>query len=223
MLKSLLIIEDDEGIREYLKTVFTENNYMVRAAATGAAGLETAEKYNPDLIILDLGLPDVSGESICTTIRKHHPSLPIIILTARDSTGDIVRGLNIGANDYVTKPFEIEELLARVRARLREQGNGQSKLKIADLELDSETMEVRRDSKLINLSPHEFKLLEFLMSSPGRVLSRDTILNRIWLYSPDIETRVVDVYIGYLRKKIDAAASKKLIHSVRGFGYVIKE
>ena len=223
MLKNLLVIEDEDGIREYLKTVLTENNYAVRVAATGTAGLEAAEKFNPDLVILDLGLPDISGESVCTSLRKNYPTLPVVMLTAKDSTGDIVHGLNIGADDYITKPFEAEELIARIRTRLRGSGNGHSKLKIGDLEMNTETMEVKRGEKLISLSPHEFKLLEFLMSSPGRVLSRDMILNRIWLYSPDIETRVVDVYIGYLRKKIDAGAKKKLLHSVRGFGYVIKE
>lgn len=223
MLKNILVIEDDDGIREYLKTILTENNYAVRVAGTGAAGMEMVEKFNPDLVILDLGLPDISGESICSSIRKDYPTLPIVILTARDTTADVVRGLNIGADDYIKKPFEAEELIARIRSRLRQQGNGQTKLKVSDLEMNTETMEVKRGSKLVNLSPHEFKLLEFLMSTPGRVLSREMILNRIWLYSPDIETRVVDVYIGYLRKKIDAGFRKKLLHSVRGFGYVIKE
>lgn len=223
MLKNILVVEDDEGISLYLKEALTENDYVVQTAPSGGLGLEALKRTEPDLVILDLMLPDVSGETVCADIKRNHPDLPVIILTAKDTTSDIVRGLNIGANDYVTKPFEIEELLARVRARLREQNGINNKLRVADLELDSKTMEVKRDGKFITLSPHEFKLLEYLMTSPGRVFSREMILNRIWLYSPEVETRVVDVYIGYLRKKIDASFPKKLLHSVRGFGYVIKE
>ncbi len=223
MLQSVLVIEDDKGIQKFLKELLTENEYSVQTASDGIAGMEIISKSLPDLVVLDLGLPNLSGETVCLELRKKHPSLPIIILTARDSVSDIVRGLDLGADDYMTKPFVADEFLARIKARLRKQENGNTKLKIADLELDSETLEVKRGDKTIQLTPKEFQLLQYLMSNLGRVLTRDMILNRIWLYSPDIETRVVDVYMGYLRKKIDGKSKNPLIHSVRGFGYVIKE
>lgn len=223
MLQSVLVIEDDKGIQKFLKELLTENEYAVQTASDGITGLEIINKSLPDLVVLDLGLPNLSGETVCLELRKKHPSLPIIILTARDSVSDIVRGLDLGADDYMTKPFIADEFLARIKARLRKQENGNKKLKIADLELDNETLQVKRGERSIQLTPKEFQLLQYLMSNLGRVLTRDMILNRIWLYSPDIETRVVDVYMGYLRKKIDGNAKKQLIHSVRGFGYVIKE
>lgn len=158
---------------------------------------------------------------MCRQIRRQFPDLPIIILTAKDTTEDVIKGLNLGANDYITKPFIEDVLIARIKARLRERG--EEKLKVADLTLDSKTLEVTRNKRLIKLSPKEFKLLQYLMANKGRVLSREMILNSIWSYSPDIETRVVDVYMGYLRKKIDKGLSTNLLHSVRGFGYMLKE
>ncbi len=223
MVKNILVIEDDEGIREYLKELLTENSYSARTASDGTSGLNEIAKVIPDLVILDLGLPDITGESVCQQIAKEYPDLPIIILTARDSTQNIVHGLSIGASDYITKPFEAEILLARIQARLREKGNIQNKLKAGDLELDATTMQVRRASEEIKLTPQEFRLLEYLMSNKNQVLSRDMILNRVWLYGTDVETRVVDVYMGYLRKKIDKKFDRKLIQSVRGFGYMIKD
>jgi DNA-binding response OmpR family regulator len=182
------------------------------------------KKSAPDIVILDLGLPDMTGESVCLEIRKNYPNLPVIILTAKDTVADVVAGLNLGADDYVTKPFVADELLARISARLRNQnGSKDNKLSVDGLELDNKTFEVVRDGKQIQLTPQEFKLLEYLMNNKGRILTREMILNRVWLYSPDIETRVVDVYMGYLRKKIDQDFDKKLLHSVRGFGYMIKE
>jgi DNA-binding response OmpR family regulator len=143
---------------------------------------------------------------------------------AKDTVADVVAGLNLGADDYVTKPFVADELLARISARLRNQNSAKdNKLKVDGLALDNKTFEVEREGKQIQLTPQEFKLLEYLMNNQGRILTREMILNRVWLYSPDIETRVVDVYMGYLRKKIDQDFEKKLLHSVRGFGYMIKE
>lgn len=223
MTQTIIVIEDEEGIREYVKETLSEEGYIVQTAPDGAEGLSLIKRYNPDLVVLDLGLPNVSGEAVTLEIKKKYPQLPIIILTARDSVTDVVHGLDIGADDYMTKPFAGDELTARVKARLRMKSGGKTKLKIADLELDSETLEVTRGGKKIELTPKEFKLLEYLMSNSTRILTREMILNKIWLASPDIETRVVDVYMGYLRKKIDANAKKKLIHSIRGFGYTIKE
>lgn len=222
MVKNILVIEDDGGIRQYLKELLTENNYSVRLAPDGTTGLLEVEKILPDLVLLDLGLPDITGEAILEKITKDHPDLPIIILTAKDNTQSVVHSLSIGASDYITKPFEPGILLARIQARLREKGSTFRKLKMGDLELDPKTAQVTRGKKQIKLTPQEFKLLEYLMSNKDQVLSREVILARVWLYNTNVETRVVDVYMGYLRKKIDKGFTKKLIQSVRGFGYMIK-
>ncbi|RJQ36920.1 DNA-binding response regulator [Candidatus Microgenomates bacterium] len=223
MISTILIVEDDNGLQKYLRELLLDKGYSVQTASDGIQALNYIQKLPPDLIILDLGLPNMSGESVCSEIRKKYPDLRIVILTAKDNVSDIVRGLNLGADDYMTKPFQAEELIARINARLRYREDSNPKLKITDLELDSKTLEVKRSGNLIQLTPKEFKLLQYLMNNKGRILTREMILNRIWLYSPDIETRVVDVYMGYIRKKIDSGHDKKLIHSVRGFGYMIKE
>jgi DNA-binding response OmpR family regulator len=164
----------------------------------------------------------MDGESVCLEIKKNWPSLKIIILTAKNNTLDIVHGLNLGADDYITKPFQLEELLARVKARLRQDSKNSPKKGIADLELNEDTHEVKRRNELIDLTATEFKLLDYLLSNPGKVLTREMILSKIWAMAPDIESRSVDVYIGYLRRKIDSKSENKLIHSIRGFGYTIK-
>lgn len=222
MTKSLLLIEDDSGIRKFLKELLSDNGFSVREAADGTDAMNSLTKILPDLMILDLGLPNMSGESVCAEVKKKYPSLPILILSAKDSTANIVQGLNLGADDYMTKPFVADELVARIRARLRDIGGGEEMLQVGDLNLNPKTMEVKRGSKLLTLTAQEYKLLHYLMSNPGRVLTREMILNRVWQYSPDIESRVVDIYIGYLRKKIDATSKVKLIKSIRGFGYTIK-
>ncbi len=223
MNKVILVVEDDPGVSKYLKELLMDNGYGVRVAADGSEAINSLNKLPPDLVILDLGLPTLSGESVCVEIKKKHPDLPIIILTAKDTTANIVKGLNLGADDYMVKPFAAEELLARIKARFRALGDGDNKLKVADLELDPKTLEVRRGDKLLSLTPQEFKLLQYLMANKGRVLTREMILNRVWLYSPEVESRVVDIYIGYLRKKIEADSPNKLLKSIRGFGYMLKE
>lgn len=223
MVYKILIVEDDKDLRESLKELFVEGGYFVKTAADGVEALRLINNNEFDLVVLDLGLPVMSGESVCLEIRKKYPDIRVVILTAKDTTPDIIHGLNLGADDYVTKPFVVDELLARVRARLRFRGDADQKLKVADLELDNSTFEVRRAGRLIRLTPQEFKLLQYLMSNKGRVLTRDSILNKVWFYSEEVDTRVVDVYMGYLRKKIDNSSDKKLLHSVRGFGYVLKE
>lgn len=219
----IVVIEDDKDFRDYLKTVLTGNGFVMQPFSKGSEAINFLENYQADLVILDLTLPDMTGEAVCMEIRKQLPELPIIMLTAKTSVNEKIEGLNLGADDYITKPFVPDEFLARVRARLRDRNGGQNILKVGDLELDKSKIEVKRAGKIIKLRPTEFKLLEFLMSNPGIVLSREMILNRVWSYSLEIESRVVDVYMGYLRKKIDAGLPKKLIHSVRGFGYTIKE
>jgi DNA-binding response OmpR family regulator len=223
MVQTVLVVEDDKGLQKYLKELLLDNGYSVQTASDGIQALDALKKAEPDVVVLDLGLPNMSGEAVCLEIRKKYPELPVIILTAKDSITDIVQGLNLGADDYMTKPFVADEFLARIKARLRRSDTTESILELADLRLDSKTLEVTRNGKPIQLTPQEFKLLQYLMSNKGRILTREMILNRIWLYSSDVETRVVDVYMGYLRKKVDNGYPKKLLHSVRGFGYVIKE
>jgi len=223
MQATVLVIEDDTGLQNYLKDLLLEHDFVVHTAADGLIALAALKKSEPDLVVLDLGLPNLSGETVCLEIRKKHPKLPIIILTARDAVADKVRGLNLGADDYMTKPFVAEEFIARIKARLRKTENGDEILKVDDLVLNTKSLEVKRGNKILQLTPKEFHLLQYLMSNKGRILTREMILNRIWLSSPDIETRVVDVYMGYLRRKVDTNFDKQLIQSVRGFGYTIKE
>lgn len=222
MLSLILVIEDDLEIQAYLKEQLIANNFSVKTSSTGTSALTLLKKSEPDLVLLDLRLPDIGGESIFRQLRLIHPNLPVIFLTAANSPSDITTGLNIGADDYITKPFEIAEVIARIHARLRSKSPLSTILTVADLTLDPQKVQVSRAGKTIILTPQEFKLLEYLMQNPGQVLSREAILNRIWLLSPDVESRVVDVYIGYLRKKVDSGFSKQLIHSVRGFGYTLK-
>lgn len=218
----ILVVEDEEDIRNYIKDVLIDEGFLVHTANDGPQALALVERIMPDLVVLDLGLPKLSGEAVCTEIKKNYPHIAVVILTAKDKTRDVIEGFNIGADDYISKPFIGAELAVRIKARLKD-NQADSKLKISDLVLDTSAFEVKRGSKDIELTPTEFRLLEYLMKNTGQVLSREMILNKIWQSSPDIETRVVDVYMGYLRKKIDENSEKKLIKSVRGFGYTLKE
>lgn len=221
MVYKILIVEDDKNISSYLTDIFRESGYSTSNTGDGAEAIKMVKESRPDLVVLDLGLTSIAGETVCEEIKKMYPTMPVVILTAKNTTKDIVKGLDLGADDYISKPFEIDELLARIRVRLKQKGT--PILKIDDLTLNTSTYEVKRQDKPIQLTAKEFKLLEYLMINHGAVLSRETILDHIWLYSPEIESRVVDVYIGYLRKKIDNGYSKGLIKSVRGFGYTIRE
>lgn len=222
MRQTILIIEDDQDVRRLVERVLLDEGYSVASASDGVSGLSAIEKKRPDLALVDLTLPKLSGESVITEIRKKYPELPVMILTAKNEVGDIVKGFNLGADDYITKPFELDVLIARIKARLRHFGDN-NRLTVDDLELDAKSFEVKRESRMITLSQKEFQLLEYLMANKGRVLTRDMILQRIWLSSDYIEPRVVDVYIGYLRKKIDLDHPKKLIRTMRGFGYTIRD
>ncbi len=223
MLQKILIVEDDKSLQSYLKELLLDNEYNVSLAGDGPVALEMLKKSAPDLVVLDLGLPTMNGETVMVNIRKNYPELPVLILTAKDSVSDIVSGLSLGADDYITKPFNADEFLARIKARLRSKGGFKKILTAGDLELNKETLEVSRSRKKIQLTPKEYELLNYLLSNKGRILSREMILSRVWMYSSDIDTRVVDVYMGYLRKKVDSKHSKKLLQSVRGFGYMIKD
>ncbi|HSX57901.1 MAG TPA: response regulator transcription factor [Candidatus Saccharimonadales bacterium] len=217
------LVDDDKEFLNYLKNTLLENNYSVKTFTKGSQVLAGIEEQKPDLVILDLVLPDMQGESVCSEIRKHHDDISIIMLTSKNSISEKVEGLNLGADDYITKPFNQDEFLARIKSRLRKFGKSEDVLRVKDLEIDTKKVQVHRAGKEIKLTPHEFKLLEYLIQNKGIVLSRDMILTRVWEYSLDIESRVVDVYMGYLRKKVDNGYKTKLIQSVRGFGYTIND
>ncbi len=220
----ILVIEDEKDIRDFVAKLLIDQGHTVYTAGKGIEGLDLVEKVSPDLVVLDLNLPDIDGESVCERIKDMRPETQVLMLTARDTSRDLARGLNLGADDYMTKPFEPEVLKARVHARLRTVDSDDEMLQVGDLTLDPKTHEVKRGEESIDLSPQEYKLLHYFMTNPNQVLTREMIIARIWESSPEIETRVVDVYVGYLRKKIDKDDNKpKLIHSVRGFGYMLKE
>lgn len=221
MIKKILVVEDDPDISKYLAKILKENDYHAKIAPTGTDALAQIDRFEPDLVILDLKLPDITGETVCESIKKNYPEIGIIILSSKDDISDKVKGLGLGASDYITKPFNEDELLARVKVIFRNHDPDKI-LQVEDLTLDPKKVEVKRANRNINITPQEFKLLQYLMNNTGVVLRRETILNNIWIYSPDVDSRVVDVYIGYLRRKIDRGHGRKLIQSVRGFGYTIK-
>lgn len=220
MSSTILIVEDDNSLRQALEELLKDSAFIVQSVDCGASALAYVKQSQADLVILDWKLPDMDGETVFKSIQQHHPELPIIFLTAKDSPSEIAYGLSLGAADYLPKPFAGEELIARIRARLRQAITNE--LKVGPLVLNIDTAEVWRDDQKIELTPTEFQLLALLMRNEGKVLNRTLILNQIWAYSPDIESRVVDVYMGYLRKKIDKPFPLKLIYSVRGFGYQLK-
>ena len=223
MNNTILVIEDTQELLEYLTSILSDQGYKVLGADEGTAALKLFEKISPDLVVLDLGLPTISGETVCKEIKRLSPRTQVLVLTAKHTSADISSTLNLGADDYMSKPFEIDELLARIKARLRNSMNTDKILRVGDLEMDTQKVEVKRGKKILHLTPLEFKLLEYLLANKGRVLTRDMILTRVWSASPDIETRVVDVYMGYLRKKIDKGFGTPILQSVRGFGYMIKD
>src|SRR3989344_4888938 len=197
-MNKILVVEDDETIRECIVDFLRGSDYLVDSAEDGAIALASIRKSRPDLLILDLSLPKVTGETVCREARNTYPDLPIIILTAKNQRSDMLNGFQLGADDYISKPFEFDELIARIKAKLRK--NEQTVIQVDDLILNTSSVSVTRTGKEVQLSPHEFKLLQYLMSNKGKVLSREMILSRVWEYSYDVDSRVVDVYIGYLRK-----------------------
>lgn len=217
-----VVIDDEPTLAGYLRDVLLSHGLVVYTANSGTEGLELIEKINPELVLLDIGLPDIDGRSLCQKIKAEHPDTKVIMITGRGTSAEVAEGLNLGADDYLPKPIDENELIARIKARLRRTEFSQPTLTVNDLVLNSETHEVTRQGKKIILSPQEFKLLHYLMVNKNKVVSRNMILSRIWDGNPDIETRIVDVYLGYLRKKIDAQ-KPKLLHTIRGFGYMLKE
>jgi DNA-binding response OmpR family regulator len=223
VLKTVMIIEDDKSLLQYLTELLSQENYAVKAITNETVALEQIGKIMPDIVILDLMLPNIKGETICRDIKKDYPDLPIIVLTGKTNIDDKIQAFDLGADDYMTKPFEPEELIRRLRARLKENRHTKNLIKVKDLEINDENLTVTRNKKEIKLTAQEFKLLKTLAENAGRVLTRENLLSKIWPNSFDIETRVIDVYISYLRKKVDNGHKDKLIHSIRGFGYILKK
>jgi DNA-binding response OmpR family regulator len=222
----ILIVEDDHKIAGAVKRGLEQEKFAVDVSYDGQDGLGQAMTIDYDVIILDRMLPEIDGIEICRILREKENKTPILMLTAKDKTSDKVEGLNAGADDYLTKPFAFIELLARVRALMRRpQEMQETILKIVDLVLNTLTFEVKRAGKKINLSSTEFSLLEYLMRNPNRILTKDNIISHVWDYDADILPNTVEVYIGYLRNKIDKAFPKKLqlIQTARGFGYKLLE
>ncbi|MDP9343621.1 MAG: response regulator transcription factor [Actinomycetota bacterium] len=222
----VLVVDDEPSITELVATVLRYEGFQVGVAANGWEALRLASEFRPELIVLDVMLPDHDGFEVHRRLRERGEEIPVIFLTARDATEDKVRGLTVGGDDYVTKPFSLEELVARIRAVLRRAGAGQAgsdaaRLRFADLEMDEDSHEVWRGSEPIELRPTEFKLLRYLMLNPRRVLSKQQILDHVWHYDFGGDSNVVETYISYLRKKVDAA-EPHLIHTVRGAGYVLR-
>lgn len=225
MDERILIVEDEEKIARFVELELTHEGYSVSKAADGRSGLELAQSGKFDLLLLDVMLPGLSGTEVLRRLRKES-DMPVILLTARDGVMDRVSGLDLGADDYITKPFFIEELLARIRAALRKHVQNtppSGALSVGKLSLSQPRHEVLYDGHPVELTGKEFALLEYLMENQGIVLSRDVLLDKVWGYGYMGETNVVDVYIRYLRSKIDDVFGVKLIHTVRGVGYVVKE
>ncbi|MCY7383275.1 MAG: response regulator transcription factor [Microcoleus sp. CAN_BIN18] len=224
MSDRILLVEDDPKLAKFIESELTLEGYHVTVAPNGLDGLTLARTAEPDLLILDWMLPGISGLDICLRLRSTGVQVPIIMLTAKDEVPDRVTGLNAGADDYVTKPFSMEELLARVKARLRRtQPNDPDQLEFEDLILNGLTREVYRGNQLIELTAKEFDLLEFLLRNPRQVITRDRILEKVWGYDFMGESNIIEVYIRALRIKLESTNSKRLLHTVRGVGYVLRE
>ena len=219
----LLVIEDEQKVANFIRQGLEEEGYAVDHAADGASGLQLALEGLHDVIVLDVMLPKLDGLSVLHQLRRENVTIPVLLLTVRATIEDKVLGLDAGADDYLTKPFAFEEFVARVRALLRRRADTAPPiLQVADLALDPARRVVSRGDRNIELTPREFTLLDYFMRNPGRVLTRTMIANRVWDYTFDSTTNVIDVYVNYLRKKIDTGHDTKLLHTVRGVGYVMK-
>ncbi|AVM23527.1 response regulator transcription factor [Bacillus pumilus] len=222
----ILVVEDEKKIARVLSLELEYEGYEVTVKETGMDGLQALEDESFDLVLLDVMLPELSGLEVLRRVRKTNTATPIILITARGSVPDKVSGLDLGANDYITKPFDIEELLARIRAQLRlninEQEEKETELSIADLTVNEKTRDIRRAGQMLELTPREYDLLVHLLKHQQQVLTRDQLLTAVWGFDYFGDTNVVDVYIRYLRKKVDYPFEKQLIHTVRGVGYVMK-
>jgi two-component system OmpR family response regulator len=224
MAFNILVVEDEAKLAQFIELELKYEGYSVSVASDGLAGLAAARETHPDLIVLDWMLPGMSGPEICRRLRATGDRVPVILLTAKDEVGDRVAGLDAGADDYVVKPFSVEELLARVRAHLRRnQEEDPDRLEFGDLSLNRTTREVYRGNRAIELTAKEFDLLEYLLAHPRQVLTRDQILERVWGYDFMGDSNIIEVYVRYLRLKLEAEGEKRLVQTVRGVGYVLRE
>lgn len=222
----VLVVDDESTLSDLLSMALRYEGWQVRTAGNGAAALSTARQFQPDAVVLDVMLPDLDGFAVLRRLREVAPTVPVLFLTARDAVEDRIAGLTVGGDDYVTKPFSLEEVIARLRALLRRSGfaiaaRQEAVLTVGDLSLDEDSHEVSRGGKLITLTATEFELLRYLMRNPRRVLSKAQILDRVWNYDFGGQANVVELYISYLRKKIDVGRAP-MIHTLRGAGYVLK-
>ncbi len=219
----ILIVEDEKGISNFLKDGLGEESFAVDVAADGNKGLELSTVNDYDLILLDWMIPGISGIEVCRQIRKSNSFVPIIFLTAKDTVSDTVFGLEAGANDYIKKPFKFEELLARIRVQLRTKEGEQTILKLGNVEMNLETHQVFSKLREVTLTQKEFSLLEYLIRNKGKVCTRTRIIEHVWDMHFDSDTSVIDVYINFLRKKLDDGSESSFIHTIRGVGYVARE
>ncbi|MCB0925094.1 MAG: response regulator transcription factor [Mycobacterium sp.] len=223
----ILVVDDDRAVRESLRRSLSFNGYSVNLAEDGLEALDAIANERPDAVVLDVMMPRLDGLEVCRQLRSTGDDLPILVLTARDSVSERVAGLDAGADDYLPKPFALEELLARLRALLRRTGPDESAesvmMTFADLTLDPATREVHRGKRPISLTRTEFALLEMLMANPRRVLTRSRILEEVWGFDFPTSGNALEVYVGYLRRKTEAEGETRLIHTVRGVGYVLRE
>jgi len=221
----VLVVDDEPNLAEVLSSVLRHEGWDVQSAGTGVSAVRIGRDFHPDAVVLDMMLPDFDGLEVMRRLREENPRVGVLFLTARDSVEDRIAGITAGGDDYVTKPFSLEEVLARLRGMLRRAGmshnSADTQLAFADLTMDEEAREVRRGGELVDLTATEFELLRFLMRNPRRVLSKAQILDRVWNYDFGGQAHVVELYISYLRKKVDAGR-EPLIHTVRGVGYVLK-
>ena len=221
----ILVVDDEPAVRDAVQRALRLENYDVQSAWDGSDALKLLALSSPDLVILDVLMPGVDGLEVCRRLRTAGDATPILMLTARDSVANRVEGLDAGADDYLVKPFALDELLARVRALLRRSApeGGQQLLRFSDITLDEVSREVRRGTRPIELTRTEFLLLELFLNNPRRVLTREIILDRVWGFDFGPESNSLEVYIGYLRKKMEAGGEPRLIHTIRGVGYVLRE
>jgi DNA-binding response OmpR family regulator len=221
----ILVVEDDRKVASFIRKGLEEEGHAVEVAGDGAAAVERATDGAPwDLVILDVMLPKGDGFGVLKTLRQEGLRMPVLMLTARDAVGDKVTGLDLGADDYLSKPFAFEEFLARVRALLRRGGGGPAPvLRLADLSLDPATREVKRGARRVELTAREHTLLEYFLRNAGRVLTRPMLAQHVWGLDFDPESNVVDVYVGYLRRRIEGQGERRLLHTVRGVGYVLRD
>jgi DNA-binding response OmpR family regulator len=220
----ILIIEDEKNLARILKKGLEENSFVVELSFDGEEGLYMAENYHFDAVLLDIMLPKLDGLAILKTLREKGIDVPILMLTAKGDVEDRVKGLNRGADDYIPKPFDFTELLARLRAVIRRnKGDASSVIKMNDLEIDMNTQMVRRASREIKLSSREYRILEYLVLNRDRIISRTELIEHVYDTDYDLDSNVIDVYISYLRNKIDKGFDNQLIHTVRGSGYILKE